>query len=85
MKRICVLPGDGIGPEVVECAMSVLKGATNDLEFVLADIGQAAYEKVGSYLPAETLQLMRSCDSAHRCSRRARELGRDVHSERGVR
>ena len=64
MKRICVLPGDGIGPEVVECAVSIVKGATDDLEFIPADIGQAAYEKVGSYLPAETLQLMRSCDSS---------------------
>jgi isopropylmalate/isohomocitrate dehydrogenase-like protein len=64
MKRICVLPGDGIGPEVVECAVDVLRGVTNELEFVFADIGQAAYAKNGSYLPGETLQIMRSCDSS---------------------
>jgi isopropylmalate/isohomocitrate dehydrogenase-like protein len=64
MKSICVLPGDGIGPEVIECAVEVLKGATDELNFVPADIGRSAYEKVGSYLPPETLQLMRSCDSS---------------------
>lgn len=64
MKRICVLPGDGIGPEVIECAVSVLRGVTNELEFVFADIGQAAYAKNRSYLPGETLQIMRSCDSS---------------------
>ena len=63
MKRICVLPGDGIGPEVVECAVDVLKQATDQLDFIHADIGQLAKEKHGSYLPDETFDLMKSCDS----------------------
>ncbi len=63
MKSICVLPGDGIGPEVVESAVKVLEKATDQLEFVYADIGKAAFEKVGSYLPDETFDLMKSCDS----------------------
>jgi isopropylmalate/isohomocitrate dehydrogenase-like protein len=63
MKRICVLPGDGIGPEVVACAVDVLKHATDQLDFVYAEIGQAAMEKKGSDLPDETFDLMKSCDS----------------------
>lgn len=63
MKKICVLPGDGIGPEVVGCAVSVLRVATDQLDFVEGDIGQGAFERTGSYLPDETLALMRSCDS----------------------
>ncbi len=63
MKRICVLPGDGIGPEVIGCAVEVLKQTTDELEFVYADIGQAAKEKYGSHLPDDTLDLMKSCDS----------------------
>ncbi len=63
MKNICVLPGDGIGPEVIGCAAEVLKRATDDLEFVYADIGQAAMEKHGSSLPDETFDLMRESDS----------------------
>ncbi len=63
MKKICVLPGDGIGPEVTRCAVSVLKAATNQLEFVEGSIGQKAFEERGTYLPRETLDLIRSCDS----------------------
>ena len=63
MKKICVLPGDGIGPEVIRCAVSVLKAVTDQLEFVEGSIGQRAHDEHGSFLPHETLDLMRSCDS----------------------
>lgn len=63
MKRICVLPGDGIGPEVVECAVEVLKAASDELEFEYAEIGEQARAALGAYLPDETLEMMRSCDS----------------------
>ena len=63
MRRICVLPGDGIGPEVVDCAVRVLKAASGDLEFVSAEIGQAAVRRTGNPLPEDALELMRSCDS----------------------
>ena len=63
MKRICVLPGDGIGPEVVDCAVKVLKAATKDIEFAYADIGQTAFRKHGKHLPDDTLELMKSSDS----------------------
>lgn len=63
MKTICVLPGDGIGPEVISCAERILKAATSSVEFVHADIGGQAFEKTGAYLPDDTLSLMRSCDS----------------------
>jgi isopropylmalate/isohomocitrate dehydrogenase-like protein len=63
MKRICVLPGDGIGPEVVSSAVMILEQVTDKCEFIYADIGRAAYDRTGSYLPAETLGLMKSCDS----------------------
>lgn len=63
MKRVCVLPGDGIGPEVVASAVKVLEAASDELEFVHADIGRAAYERHGSYLPGDTLKIMRECDS----------------------
>jgi methanogen homoisocitrate dehydrogenase len=63
MKKICILPGDGIGPEVVSCAERVLKAASGSIEIVHADIGQASFKRTGSYLPADTLDLMRSCDS----------------------
>ncbi len=63
MRRICVLPGDGIGPEVVDCAVEVLKGATDGLEFVRGEIGLGPFERTGEALPKETLDMMRSSDS----------------------
>jgi len=63
MKRICVLPGDGVGPEVVECAVEVLRAVTDELEFEYAEIGEQAMTASGSYLPDETVEMMRSCDS----------------------
>ncbi len=63
MKKICVLPGDGIGPEVVSSAERILSSASGSLEFIHADIGRASFEKTGTYLSKETLELMKSCDS----------------------
>ena len=34
--KICLLPGDGIGPEVIECAEKVLRVLPLDLEFTCA-------------------------------------------------
>ncbi len=64
MKRICVLAGDGIGPEVTECAVRVVGEATDQVEFVRAEIGQGALSAKGDALPEETFALMRSCDSS---------------------
>ncbi len=61
--RICLLPGDGIGPEVIDCAEQVLHALRLDFEFVRAEIGFGAYERLGTPLPDATLQEIR-CSSA---------------------
>lgn len=59
--RIAVLPGDGVGPEVTEQAVRVLKaaGAKFGLEFAFAygSVGGAAIDAVGVPLPPESLKL----------------------------
>ena len=61
---IAVLPGDGIGPEVVAEAEKVLKATgLNDLEFESAPVGGAAYEAKGHPLPPTTLDLARRADA----------------------
>jgi homoisocitrate dehydrogenase len=62
--RICLLPGDGIGPEVIECAEQVLSALPLDLEFVRAEIGFGEYQRSGSPLPDSTLQAIRHADAA---------------------
>lgn len=57
--KILILPGDGIGPEITEATLSVLKAAdaamTLDLHFEQMDIGFAALEKSGSTCPDAVL------------------------------
>jgi isocitrate dehydrogenase (NAD+) len=58
-KTITVIPGDGIGPEVTEATLSVLEAAGVELEYDRQLAGVAAAEKVGSPLPAATLESIR--------------------------
>jgi len=66
-KKILILPGDGIGPEIVAEAVKVLEclrdeqGLAIDIEHGL--VGGAAYDAKGHPLPAETLALARESDA----------------------
>ncbi|MEP6896486.1 MAG: isocitrate/isopropylmalate family dehydrogenase, partial [Chloroflexota bacterium] len=59
MYKICLLPGDGIGPEVIACAEQVLRALPLDFEFTRAEIGFGAYERLGTPLPDLTLEQIR--------------------------
>jgi 3-isopropylmalate dehydrogenase len=64
--RIAVLPGDGIGPEIVAQAVRVLDALRRDglaLEVEHAHIGGAGFEAAGDPLPARTLELARASDA----------------------
>ena len=64
--KIAVLPGDGIGPEIVEQAIRVidcLRSDGLDLEIEKASIGGAGYDEHGDPLPATTLELAKSADA----------------------
>ncbi|GAC1471910.1 MAG: 3-isopropylmalate dehydrogenase [Chamaesiphon sp.] len=65
--RITLLPGDGIGTEIMAVAVGVLKvvGKQLDLsfEFKEALIGGAAIDATGEPLPSTTLEMCRSSDS----------------------
>lgn len=57
--KICLLPGDGIGPEVIDSAQQVLEALPLDFDFTRADIGFNAYERLGTPLPDSTLEQIR--------------------------
>lgn len=61
--HICLLPGDGIGPEVIDCAEQVLRSLPLDLDFSRADIGFGAYQRHGTPLPDLTLDAIRAADA----------------------
>jgi 3-isopropylmalate dehydrogenase len=64
--NIAVLPGDGIGPEIVGQAVRVLEALRSDglkIELEHAPIGGAGYDAAGDPLPAATLDLARKADA----------------------
>ena len=63
MSLIALLPGDGIGPEVVAQARRVLEALSLDLVFEEAPVGGAAYLQEGHPLPPATLALGRRADA----------------------
>ncbi len=67
MSNILVLPGDGIGKEIVAQALKVIDSlnANHDLGMNLIHglIGGSAYDETGSPLPDQTLKAAKECDS----------------------
>jgi 3-isopropylmalate dehydrogenase len=61
--KIAVLPGDGIGPEIVAAAVKVLQALDERFELEFAAVGGAAYEAHGRPLPEATLKLAREADA----------------------
>ena len=61
--KIAVLPGDGIGTEIVAEAVKVLKVLGLPLEMETALVGGAAYEAHGHPLPDATLKLAKDADA----------------------
>lgn len=61
--KVAVLPGDGIGPEVVAEAVKVLQACGLDLSLEFALFGGAAYDETGDPLPPATLDLCRQSDA----------------------
>lgn len=65
--KFAVLPGDGIGPEVMTAALDVLKTITSpagiDLDYQQADVGGIAIDNHGSALPGSTIEVCEGADA----------------------
>jgi len=61
--KIAVLPGDGIGTEIVAEAVKVLNALDLKFEMETAPVGGAAYEAAGHPLPEATLNLAKAADA----------------------
>ena len=61
--NVAVLPGDGIGPEIIAQARRVLQKLELKIQFSEAPVGGAAYERHGDPLPAETLRTAKQADA----------------------
>jgi 3-isopropylmalate dehydrogenase len=61
--KVAVLPGDGIGPEIIAQASKVLRKLGLAIEFKEAPVGGAGYEAAGDPLPASTLTIAKEADA----------------------
>jgi isocitrate/isopropylmalate dehydrogenase len=66
--RIASIPADGIGPEVIEAGITVLKKLastldTFDLEFINFDWSSDTYKKTGKYMPDDGLKTLKTFDA----------------------
>ena len=61
--KIAVLPGDGIGPEIVAQALKVLRRLQLPMEMQEAPVGGAGFDAAGDPLPEATLRLAREADA----------------------
>jgi homoisocitrate dehydrogenase len=64
MASLCVIEGDGIGPEVIPAAVEVLRAVVPDLQIVHASAGWGTFLECGVSVPAETLAAVRGCGAA---------------------
>ena len=58
--KLCVIPGDGIGPEVTQAALRVLLAFKPNLHVVPAQAGWDCFRETGTSVPDETLAAIRS-------------------------
>ena len=62
-KKVAVLPGDGIGPEIISSAVAVINSLVSDIELINGDFGYDCYKRTGEALPRITMDLIDECDA----------------------
>jgi 3-isopropylmalate dehydrogenase len=83
--KVACLPGDGIGPEVVGVAQSVLRALVPEVELEEHPFGGAAIKATGEPLPPETLAACRAADAVLIGAAGLPEYdGADVRPEQGL-
>ena len=63
MYKIAVIPGDGIGKEVMEATLNVLEALDIEFEYTFAEAGDECKEKNGVPLPKETIDIVKKADA----------------------
>lgn len=65
--KIGILAGDGVGPEIMECAKKVLDKVSDissvEFDYIDGEIGGAAYDKFNHPFPNETKEIIDECDA----------------------
>jgi methanogen homoisocitrate dehydrogenase len=62
VKKVAVVAGDGIGPEVLESALAVLQAAGAELSLIPLEVGLCRWKRTGVALADEDLETIKECD-----------------------
>ena len=67
-KKAAVINGDGVGPELVDAVMHVLKECNVQSELIRCEAGSEQWKKHGgaTYIPPETEKIMEECDACYK-------------------
>ncbi|MDY9922554.1 isocitrate/isopropylmalate dehydrogenase family protein [Methanobacterium sp.] len=63
MYTITVIPGDGIGPEVMEATLNILRASDLEFDFQEVRAGYACFQDTGTTLPDETIEMAKNSDA----------------------
>ncbi|HYO87795.1 MAG TPA: isocitrate/isopropylmalate dehydrogenase family protein [Candidatus Limnocylindrales bacterium] len=85
MLNLCVIEGDGIGPEVVPAAVRVLQAVLPEVRVHVAEAGWGTFQRRGTSLPADTLALARECGAVLYGAAASPSYGVDGYQIPGVR
>lgn len=86
-KKIALIPGDGIGPEITKETFKVLACKFSNLEFIELDLGGVAIDKHGTPFPEETRQGIKKVDAVLMAAiggPKYDELPRELRPETGL-
>jgi len=62
--HVCLIPGDGVGPEVTSAAQRVLDATGVEIAWEVCEVGQVAYERTGEALPVGVVRAIQECGLA---------------------
>ena len=63
MYKITVIPGDGIGNEIMKPAIDILETTNISFDFIYKEAGKECYNKKGTNLPKDTIESCKNSDS----------------------
>jgi isopropylmalate/isohomocitrate dehydrogenase-like protein len=61
--RVAVIPGDGIGPEVVGATLHVLRSMGMDMDFATINVGYARWKKTGHQITDDDVEAVKACNA----------------------
>lgn len=63
MKKVMIIPGDGVGPEVVSATHKAITALTDEIEFIRFDAGLKYYKEQGYSMSRSLLDAAKDCDA----------------------